>query len=88
MKLEDIESKTLELLLNFCYCEKVMGLKENALKLLDAANKFQIVQLKEVCIKSLIENLNKNNIWETLRLASKLGGTSRLFSECMDFISR
>lgn len=89
-KFEEIDSKTLKLLLHYCYCKEIdkKALEENASELLAAADKFQIKELMEICVQYLIEDLDEDNVLKVLPVATKLGCTSVVFNQCMDIFVR
>lgn len=82
---EDVDSETMLELLRFIYCRKVNEISKVDDKLLIAANKYGIDELIPLCVSSLMDNLNIDNIMETLTLADLLD-QGHLKSNCIDFI--
>ena len=58
-------------LVNFIYTKKINNLQETAHELLSAANKYSIIELKNICEKSIGENLNLENALKTFVVAEE-----------------
>ncbi|XP_033214362.1 speckle-type POZ protein B-like [Belonocnema kinseyi] len=71
VEIEDLTPKVIEKMLLFIYTDKVedSDLKEFAPQLLDAAEKYNLRRLKEMCIAALYENLSIENVLNTLEIA-------------------
>lgn len=84
-KIADISPPAFLEFLRFIYCGKVEGVDEHAVELLYAATKYDIQDLKPLCVKSLAENLSITNCLETV-LLSDLHDEKKLKRFCIDFI--
>ncbi|GAV03821.1 hypothetical protein RvY_14197 [Ramazzottius varieornatus] len=60
--LEDISTKTLDALLKYMYYKGLEILKEEAVGLLKAAEKYEMSDLKEHCEEDLIAGINMENL--------------------------
>ncbi|CAG9806498.1 unnamed protein product [Chironomus riparius] len=69
IKLNDIDSKTMKALVLYLYTGDLVINQSMSSKLLYAAEKFQLNNLKTICISSLSESLELENVLETLILA-------------------
>lgn len=83
--IEDIDGKALMEFLRFLYCGIVENLDEVACELLYAATKYDVPDLKPLCVNSLTNNLSSSKVIETLMLAD-LHNENELKSFCIDFI--
>lgn len=82
--IEDFDYETMQELIRFIYCEKVLALDKTALNLLEAADKYNLMKLMKMCEKSLEESMNHDNvtkIWHVadLHLCSELKEKSIAF---------
>lgn len=59
VKINDFDSETINQMLRFVYWLKVEKLDDIVVDLIYAADKYQIQELKEICIDSLIANLDQ-----------------------------
>ena len=71
-KFEDIDSKTMLELLRFIYSGQVTSIEEVDLELLITANRFGIVDLKEMCVSSLMETFPEKGFTKVLKIADEL----------------
>lgn len=83
----DIESETMLELLRFLYCGRVTNLKLVQERLVIAANKYGIENLKNLCVDSLMESLDDANVFDVFEIASLLG-ENHLKKNCIDYIKR
>ncbi|XP_057339511.1 speckle-type POZ protein-like [Microplitis mediator] len=67
--IKDIDSEVLKSMLEFIYTDKVSDLDDVAEQLLEAADKYQIHTLKEICTKSLCKSVTIDNASRLLVLA-------------------
>jgi speckle-type POZ protein len=88
VKIEDFDSKSMQELLRFIYCEEVQDLKEIAKDLIYAAEKYEVNQLKEICIEELSKNVSDENVIELLIIADRISGTEELIKACLPVVSR
>ncbi|CAG5073109.1 Similar to spop-b: Speckle-type POZ protein B (Xenopus laevis) [Cotesia congregata] len=85
LELQDITPNNFEKLLEFIYTDEVRDLDIHAYDLLEAANKYLIQTLKDLCEESISRTLSETNVFKALRLADRLNSKSLL--KCvMDFI--
>ena len=82
---EDIDGDTFEAMLFFMYSGKVKNLQEKAAELLAAAEKYQLMDLKQRCEESLSINLKVDNVLDVL-VTAYLHNASSLQSLAMKFI--
>lgn len=85
MKLNDIDSDTIKSLLRYIYTGILDKNQSMSSKLLYAAEKFQLNKMKTICISCLSENLNVQNVLETLILADHYN-EKILEENCIGFI--
>ena len=71
-KFDDIDSKTMLELLRFIYSGQITNIEEVDLELLIAANRFGIVDLKDICVSSLMETFPQKNFTKILKIADEL----------------
>jgi len=64
--IEDLEESTVTELIHYIYSGKVRNLNDQALKLLAAADKYDIRELKETCESYLRDKISKANICDIL----------------------
>lgn len=83
--IDDIGEKALFEFLRFVYCGRVEGIDEEARELLYAATKYDVSDLKPLCVVSLAEHLSLANVIDTMMLAD-LHGEKYLKKFCIDFV--
>ncbi|XP_057321134.1 speckle-type POZ protein-like A isoform X2 [Microplitis mediator] len=71
ISIPDITPRVFEKVLEYIYTDKVTGLDEIADDLLEAADKYQLQSLKNICQKSLSETLDLENAFELMILADR-----------------
>ncbi|XP_051173301.1 speckle-type POZ protein-like [Leptopilina boulardi] len=71
VEIKDIESTIFQKMLRFIYTDEVKYLKESAIQLYNAAEKYQLEKLKGMCINSLYKNLSLKTVIETLKFSEK-----------------
>jgi speckle-type POZ protein len=86
VKIEDFDSKTLRELLRFIYCGQVQDLEAVAGNLVHAAEKYDLDELKKICIEQLAENVLGENVVETLIIADQVSGTEKLVKACVPIV--
>ena len=84
---EDIGADTCEEMLFFIYSGKVKNLKENAVNLLAAGEKYDLKELKQECEESLYLNLEVDNVIDVL-VAAYHHNASNLQTRAMKFIGK
>ena len=85
VKLVDIDVDTLEEMLFFIYNGKVKNLKENAVNLLAAGEKYDLKELKQSCEESISVNLRVENVLDML-VTAYIHDASYLKALAMKFI--
>jgi hypothetical protein len=80
----DIDSKTMQELINFMYTGRIVDIDDVAASLLYAAEKYQVLGLKPICINHIKNTLTADNVWDALQLADKFNDKF-LFSESVGF---
>lgn len=90
VKFEDIDSETLEIIVDFIYTGATYFdddpiEQETHKKVLHAANKFGIEDLKLRCSENLINQIKHENVFELLSFA-ELCNASMLENECLQYI--
>jgi hypothetical protein len=81
----DIDGKSLMEFLRFIYCGRVNNIDEVAMDLIHAATKYDVLDLKPLCVASLVKNISIDNVMETMMLAN-LHDEKKLRDFCIDFI--
>ncbi|XP_051173208.1 speckle-type POZ protein-like [Leptopilina boulardi] len=71
VEIKDMKSKIFQKMLRFIYTDKVKNLKESAVQLYNAADKYELEKLKRMCINSLYRNLSLKTVIETLKFAKQ-----------------
>jgi speckle-type POZ protein len=84
--IEDIDDATMQELLRFIYTKEVQNLDTLAPKLLYAAEKYDLSELKSICASHLTEEVSEENVFENLVLADR-HNEQQLLTECMEFIN-
>jgi speckle-type POZ protein len=85
----DFDSKTIRELLRFLYCEEVKDLKEIVCSLIYAAEKYQVEELKTICIDQILKDLSKSNVIQALMVADQIvTGTDRIVEACVEILQR
>lgn len=83
----DFNSKIIKELLRFIYCEEVENIEEIDSELIFAAEKYQIDELKEMCIDSMITTLSIENVIETYAIADLVSKGNKLLEHCIHMIA-
>ncbi|XP_057325877.1 speckle-type POZ protein-like A [Microplitis mediator] len=71
ISIPDITPEIFEKVLEYIYTDKVTGLDEIADDLLEAADKYQLLSLKNICQESLSKTLNLENAFKLMPLADR-----------------
>jgi speckle-type POZ protein len=82
----DFDSKIMKEVLRFIYCNEVENLEEIADELIVAADKYQIEQLKSLCIENLIEETDAENVCQMILLSQRVSNATNLFESCLDVV--
>ena len=86
IKIYDIEFDCLKEMIKFIYTGKLENLESCTPRLLAAAEKYEIQNLKKFCENHLLKNLNKDSVIEILEKADENGSTD-LKAKILDYIS-
>lgn len=84
-KISDISGKALKEFLRFVYCGRVENIDEVATDLIYAASKYDLPDLKPLCVASLTTKLCVENALDTMMLAN-LHDELQLKNFCIDFV--
>lgn len=85
VKIADIRGKVMFEFVRFIYSDKIEDFEDVAVELLDAAEKYEIKELKVKCIRYLNENLSTDTVFDTLMLADQYDAEG-LLGDCIKFI--
>ncbi|KAG5671238.1 hypothetical protein PVAND_001447 [Polypedilum vanderplanki] len=85
IEVEDIDSETMLELLRFIYTEEAQNLCGVAHKLIYAAEKYDLPDLKLICVSYMTNMISQENIFETFGTAIRFN-EEKLLDECMDFV--
>lgn len=88
VNIPDFDSKTMKELLRFIYCNEVENLTEIDRTLIFAAEKYQIEELKKLCIQSIIKSLTNENVLEALKASDLITKSELLFEASLNLIVR
>lgn len=87
VQIKDIDREILVELLRFVYWKKVKNLEEIAFKLFEAAHKYDIQELEKMCVKSIKNRLEEENVVEIVEFA-ELFNLADLFNSCCQIFER
>lgn len=85
VKIIDINISTVRDMLTYMYTGKIEDLNTRSINLLEAADKYQLSELKEICEETLSANLSVDNSLECLLMAD-LHNASELKTSAVKFI--
>jgi speckle-type POZ protein len=85
IEVDDIDSATMHELLRYIYTHKVKNIDQLAAKLLYAAEKYDLPELKSFCAAQMIKQLSSENVFESLVLADRLN-EHKMLRKCMEYI--
>lgn len=74
--------------LRFIYCNEVKSLNTIACELVFAAEKYQLDDLKALCIDSIMESLSIKNVLNALMASDRLTNSEKLKHKCIEMIER
>lgn len=84
--IEDVEADVMSEVLRFIYTDKANGIDKMADLLLAAADKYALERLKALCEEALCNNLDTENVADTLVLAD-LHCANQLKMQAIEFIN-
>lgn len=82
----DVDSVVMKEVLRFIYCSEVERLEEIAPKLIFAAEKYQLKELKALCLQELTASLKLGNAVQFLKISFQLSDADNLFQNCLHMI--
>ncbi|KAG5683135.1 hypothetical protein PVAND_012435 [Polypedilum vanderplanki] len=85
IKIDDIDSITMQQLINFLYAGKINKNEDMLESVLYAAEKYDIQNLKSICLYQLHKKLSIETVWNTLKIAD-MYNAELLFFECIGFL--
>lgn len=88
VKMPDFNSRTMHQLLRSAYFLEVEDLDEVAHDLFYAAEKYQMWDLVDKCVESLILNLTRDNVLQSMNIAAKIKNSDNFYHECYYFSGR
>lgn len=83
--IDDVEGSAVYEVIRFIYTGKVKHIKSKAMDLLNAAEKYELTELKQQCIESLSVHLNLKNVFNCLILADR-HNEETLLRNCLGFM--
>jgi uncharacterized protein Yka (UPF0111/DUF47 family) len=63
-------------------------MEELAGELIYAAERYEVDELKDKCIKELFKNVSEENVVDMLIIADQISGSDKLLNRCVLFVSR
>ena len=85
VKIDDVEPDVLKEMLRFMYSAKVDESFTKFRELLVVADKYQVVELVELCGTKIVESLNKDNVLDVGAFA-EFHNADKLMKACVEFI--
>ncbi|KAJ6242150.1 lute [Anaeramoeba flamelloides] len=86
VKIPDIEPDVFIIILQFSYVREIELKESTAIRVLRAADKFLMEELKEYCFEYLVNNLNKNNVLSICQEMIDMNNQSQL-AQTLRYIS-
>lgn len=86
IRFNDVDGATMQELLRFIYTNEVQNFDTLTEKLFYCAKKFNLPDMKLMCVQKFVCGLSLRNIFEQLRLAERLK-EQKLVDQCIDFIN-
>ena len=84
----DFDSIVMKEMLRYIYCYEIKGLQNIAHELVYAADKYQLDDLKEVCVEEIISLLSVDNVLDSLEIADLFDKTGNLLRQSLFIIMR
>lgn len=82
----DFDSTTMKEVLRFIYSNKVDNFDDPVLVF--AAEKYQLEELKQLCIENLQKTLSVKNVVESLVISDKISNAKKLYEKCLDVVNK
>lgn len=86
VKIGEFDSMVIRELLRFIYCNRVEGLRKVDRELVFAAHKYQLDDLKQMCIDSITSTLDLDNVLESFEVSFHVSSAGHLMESCLDMI--
>lgn len=83
VKVRDFNRQIMKEVLRFVYQNEVENVDEIASDLIFAAEKYQLEQLQELCVESLIATTTAVNVLKNFAIADFVPGSKKLFDRCL-----
>jgi hypothetical protein len=83
---DDIDSNTMQQFLRYIYKLEVEDLRNHAPNLIYCAEKYDLPQLKSMCVSRLIDEVSLKDVFLNLKIANRYN-EPKLLRACMEFIS-
>lgn len=87
VNITDFDSKTIEHLLNYIYSHKAENIDDCARKLILAADKYGLDELKNICADNILKNLSIQKVVEVFLISEKINAR-KLFHRCIGIIEK
>lgn len=87
VEIEDIDSKTMKFALKWIYTNDPGNLDAVAADLIFVAEKYEMDELKQLCIRNLIKNLTVNNVIAALKISEALSDAHLLVQKTKEFLA-
>lgn len=84
LDVSDLDYTTMKEVLRFIYCNEVENLDEIAQDLIFGAEKYDLEDLKEICVDSMIKTLTVKNVIQSVVIADSVSGGKKLFRKCLE----
>ena len=84
----DFDHVVMKEVLRFIYYNEVENMSKLVHDLINAAEKYQLEELKDLCLGPIISSLTVDNAVKSLLIADRVSNTKNLFDECLNFIMR
>lgn len=82
----DFNSIVMKEILSFIYCNEVNNLDDIVFDLIYAAEKYQIKELKKLCLQHIASMLHVENVVNALIIVNLVSEADELFDECSDLV--
>lgn len=76
--------KVIKELLSFIYCSKIQNLEANANCLIFAAERYQLDELKYICMMHIIRKLTPENLLDSFMISHQVSGCDELLTRCIE----
>lgn len=87
VKIYDVDGRTMTEVFRYIYIGEIQDIQTLAPKLMYAAEKYNLTNLKKICSATMLEDLTIENVIDYFELAENLNA-KKLLNRCMHFINR